>query len=227
MESTWALPDCQKRFVEHKYVKNLCFNQFPIKRPLFSNHLLWARASVGYSDLYQLAPEYVEEVDSLVKGKAFDILMCIHAKSLQLYPTLCNPMDCSPPGSSVHGIFQERNTGVGCHFLLQGIFPTQRSNLDLPHCRWILYHLSHQRSPVPPGTIAKLHSKGDKVIGSLCSQWRSQFPRSFYDSVFSNTTDICQSKRRNVGTTAFLFVVCLILFITCRIFPSVVVPLFI
>ena len=108
MESTWALPDCQKRFVEHKYVKNLCFNQFPIKRPLFSNHLLWARASVGYSDLYQLAPEYVEEVDSLVKGKAFDILMCIHAKSLQLYPTLCNPMDCSPPGSSVHGILQAR-----------------------------------------------------------------------------------------------------------------------
>ena len=30
------------------------------------------------------------------------------AKSLQLCPTLCNPMDCSPPGSSVHGIFQAR-----------------------------------------------------------------------------------------------------------------------
>ena len=63
---------------------------------------------MGYSDLYQLAPEYVEEVDSLVKGKAFDILMCIHAKSLQLYPTLCNPMDCSPPGSSAHGILYTR-----------------------------------------------------------------------------------------------------------------------
>ena len=33
--------------------------------------------------------------------------------------TLCNPMDCSPPGSSVHGILQGKNTGVGCHFLLQ------------------------------------------------------------------------------------------------------------
>ena len=43
-----------------------------------------------------------------VKGKAFDVLMCIRAKSLQLYPTLCNPMDCSPPGSSVHGILQAR-----------------------------------------------------------------------------------------------------------------------
>ena len=40
-----------------------------------------------------------------------------------------------------------QNTGVGCHFLLQGIFPTQGSNPGLPHCRWVLYHLSHQGSP--------------------------------------------------------------------------------
>ena len=44
-------------------------------------------------------------------------------------PTLCNPMDCSPSGSSVHGIFWGKNTGVGCHFLLLGIFLTQRSNI--------------------------------------------------------------------------------------------------
>ena len=37
-------------------------------------------------------------------------------------------MDCSPPGSSVHEIFPGKDTGVGCHFLLQGIFPTQGSN---------------------------------------------------------------------------------------------------
>ena len=35
-----------------------------------------------------------------------------------------------------------KNTGVGCHSLLQRIFPTQRSNLGLPHCRRILNHLS-------------------------------------------------------------------------------------
>ena len=39
-----------------------------------------------------------------------------------------------------------KNTGVGCHSLLQGIFPTQGSNPGLPHCRWILYHLSHHRN---------------------------------------------------------------------------------
>ena len=41
--------------------------------------------------------------------------------------TLCDPMECGPPGSSVHGIFQARNTGVGGHALLQGIFLTQGS----------------------------------------------------------------------------------------------------
>ena len=40
-----------------------------------------------------------------------------------------------------------KNIGVGCHFLLQGIFPTQGLNLSLPNCRQILYHLSHQGSP--------------------------------------------------------------------------------
>ena len=60
---------------------------------------------------------------------------------------LCNPMDCSPPGSSVHGDSPGKNTGVGCHALLQGIFPTQGSNPGLPHCRQILYCLNHQRSP--------------------------------------------------------------------------------
>ena len=39
------------------------------------------------------------------------------------------------------------NTGVGCHFLLQGIFPTQGSNPGLSHCRQMLYCLSYQGSP--------------------------------------------------------------------------------
>ena len=54
---------------------------------------------------------------------------------------------CSPPGSSVHGDSSGKNTGASCHTLLQGIFPTQGLNIGLPHCRWILYYLSHQGSP--------------------------------------------------------------------------------
>ena len=53
----------------------------------------------------------------------------------QSYPNLCNHMDCSPPGSSVHGDSPGKNTGVGCYVLLQGIFPTQGFNPGLPHCR--------------------------------------------------------------------------------------------
>ena len=55
----------------------------------------------------------------------------MHDKSLQSCSTLCNPMDCSLPASSVHGDSPGKTTGVGCHVLLQGIFLTQGSNLCL------------------------------------------------------------------------------------------------
>ena len=56
--------------------------------------------------------------------------------------SLCDPTDCSPPGSSVLGIFQARNAGVGCHFLL-----TQGSmSLESPT-------LADSLPPVPPGNI--------------------------------------------------------------------------
>ena len=56
----------------------------------------------------------------------------------------CNPMDCSLPGSSAH---REEYTGVGCHFLLQGIFPTQGSNSHLLHWQADSLLLCHLRSP--------------------------------------------------------------------------------
>ena len=72
--------------------------------------------------------------------------MLCYAKSLQSCLTLCDPMDCSLPGSSVHGDSPGKNPGVGCHALLQGILPTQGSNPGFPQCRRILYCLSHQGS---------------------------------------------------------------------------------
>ena len=64
----------------------------------------------------------------------------------QSRPTLYDPVNCGPPGSSVHGILQARIL-EWVAFLLQGIFPTQGLNLCLLHCRKILNHLSHQGSP--------------------------------------------------------------------------------
>ena len=78
----------------------------------------------------------------------------------KLCPTLCDPMDCSPPGSSVHGDSAGKNTGVGPHAFLQGIFTTQESNPGLPHCRWVLYHLSHQESPRTLGWVPYSFSRG-------------------------------------------------------------------
>ena len=56
-------------------------------------------------------------------------------------------MDRSPAGCSVHADSLGMNTGVGCHALLQGIFPAQESKRGPLHCRWILYQLSYLRSP--------------------------------------------------------------------------------
>ena len=75
------------------------------------------------------------------------VCVCVCVLVVQSCPTLCHPMDCSSPGSSVHGDSRGKTTGVGCHSLLQGIFPTQGSNPGLLHCRRILCRLSHQGSP--------------------------------------------------------------------------------
>ena len=70
---------------------------------------------------------------------------CLYSAVLsQSRLTLCDPIDCSPSGSSVRGDSPGKNTRVGCHALLQGIFPTQGSNPGLLHCRLILHQLSFQ-----------------------------------------------------------------------------------
>ena len=100
--------------------------------------------------------------------------VCVHVKSLQLCPTLSNPMDCCPPDSSIHEILQARildlmdrgawwatvhrvakswtqlklDTGVGCHALLLGIFLTQGLN----PCLLSLLHWQKGSLPLaPPG----------------------------------------------------------------------------
>ena len=76
------------------------------------------------------------------------LMLCMHAKSHQSCPTLCDPMDFSPPGSSVHGILQTRIQGWGCHALLQRIFLTQ----ELNPCLLCLLHWQGDSLPLaPPG----------------------------------------------------------------------------
>ena len=126
--------------------------------------------------------------------------------------TLCKPMDCSPPGSSVLGILQTRtlewgaipppgdlpnpgielrspalqvnslpaepqgkpkNTGVCSLSLLQQIFQTQELNWVLLHCRWILYQLSYEESPLE--NTFRIHRKTknpgtERIHTGLCDR---------------------------------------------------------
>ena len=77
--------------------------------------------------------------------------LCVHSQT-QSRVWLCDPMDCGPPGSSVHGMLQSRilewkkkkkNTGVGCPFLLQGIFLFQGLNPCFLHWQVAYLPLSH------------------------------------------------------------------------------------
>ena len=62
-------------------------------------------------------------------GAISPLITHVHTKSLQSCPTLCDPMDCSPPGSSVRGILLARILERVAVPSSGGIFPTQGSNL--------------------------------------------------------------------------------------------------
>ena len=98
--------------------------------------------------------------------------LCVRAKSLQLCPTLCDSMDGSLPGSSIHGILQGR--------ILEWIYmPSSRVSSqpkDQTHvsyvsciCRQVLYHQHHLGSPQQPGTLRI--ALWAFFLGSVIRQW--------------------------------------------------------
>ena len=86
--------------------------------------------------------------------------------------TLSDTIDCSLPGSSIHGIFQA--IVLDCHFLLQGIFPTQGSNPGLPH---FLHWQADSLPLAPPGKPAEIGClKLEKVMAPHSSTLAWQIP---------------------------------------------------
>ena len=83
--------------------------------------------------------------ESSVESPCVCVCVCVCVKSLSHVRLFATPwtVACQAPLSMR---FSSKNTGVDCHFLLQGIFPTQGSNLGPLHCRQTLYPLSHQGS---------------------------------------------------------------------------------
>ena len=86
--------------------------------------------------MLSLGPHFENDCSSLVairQGNFMAPYLWVHAKSLQLCSTLCDPMDCSLPRLLHPWDAPGKNTEVGLHALLQGIFPTQESNPHLLH----------------------------------------------------------------------------------------------
>ena len=90
-----------------KYTKQM------IQQSIFLQKLAPSRTVYKNDELKE--PDYIQ-----------DLVVCLITQSC---PILCDPMDCNPPGFSVLGDSPGKNTGMGCHALLQGIFPTQGSHI--------------------------------------------------------------------------------------------------
>ena len=133
---------------------------------------LWASSIIG---LYQQA---LAAVSMPLTDGHFSSIIWLQQKCVlsQSCPTLCNPMDCSLPGSSVHG---GKNTRVGCHFLLQGIFPTQGSNLHL-----LLWQADPLQSAKIVNIILANHSSKEAITPLIYYRWLSYIliAQSFYIS---------------------------------------------
>ena len=125
---SWGHPSAApSSFIIHP--SSFSSSQFPLH--------IWTLSQDSFESFLQVFSRFVEKNPE----KTVQYLVA------QACPTLCNFMDCSQPGSSVHGNSPGRNTGVGGHALLQGIFPTQGPNPGLPQCRQKFYCLSHQGNP--------------------------------------------------------------------------------
>ena len=111
----------------------------------------------------------------------------VEVKVAQSCLTLCNPMDWGFSPWNSPG----QNTGVGSLSLLQGIFPSQGSSPGLPHCRWILYQLSHKGSPRILEWVAFPFSRGifptqglnlglPRIPGGFFTSWATREAQEYW-----------------------------------------------
>ena len=124
------------------------------------------------------------------------ILTILKVKVSQSCLTLCDPMDFSRPWN-----FPGQNTGVGGLSLLQEIFPTQGSNSGLPHCRRILYQLSHKGSPKILEWVAY-------PISSRSSQPRDRTQVSCIAGGFFTNRDIFTFTKMHLGPLSYFIQSC-------------------
>ena len=114
--------------------------------------VLWWLASFTWSNVFQVSSMlyHLALFHSFLWVSNTPLYESESVSHLVVCLTLCDPMDWMEPTRFLcpwHS--PSKNTGVGCHFLLQGIFPTQGLHPGLPRCRQTLYQLSHRERPIP------------------------------------------------------------------------------
>ena len=122
--------------------------------------------------------------------------VCLVAQSCL---TLCNRMDCSSPGSLAQGDSPGKNTGVGCHTFLQGVFPTQGWNPGLLRCRRVLLPSE------PPGQPQANHSD----FGFQSRGIPPKVPAEKVRAVLFAATPFCFGDRKSGGFSHQLLQGCL------------------
>ena len=120
--------------------------------------------------------------------------------------TLCNSTDCSLLGSSVHGDSLGKNAGVGCHALLQAVFPSQGLNPGLLHCRQILYHPIHQGSPRILEWVAYHFSRGN-FLTQESNHGLLHCRRILYKLSYPGSPGLCQSSDASLFNMLSRFVI--------------------
>ena len=115
--------------------------------------LLNGQFCVSNRSSWLFSPVQVSHVLNCISSCWILSIAAAAAKSLQSCPTLCDPMDCSLPGSSVHGIFHGKSIGVGCHCLLR-VHYWKEWKFSNYNSGCVLSHSVQSHSLQPPWAVA-------------------------------------------------------------------------
>ena len=155
-----------------------CFSEFPSSAPWLVDTTFLecrVRGHTWWWEGGELREAWVLETSWSTAAKSVLDFACMKNKlivySLNSVRLFCKLKDCSPPGSSVPGIFPGKNTEVGCHFLFQGIFQTQRWNLCLLHWQADSLPLSQREALILKGSVKERQTALIRKASNLRTKW--------------------------------------------------------
>ena len=122
----WSVPAELTTLLMHSFQSSLPVSLWLYLSPSLTIYETWLLQVIFRNITVKCTPLFLCILTRVSKASTSSSLglMRVYAQSLQSCPTLCHPMDCSPPGSFAHGDSPGKYTEVGCYAILQGIFPT-------------------------------------------------------------------------------------------------------